>query len=61
MLPVQGGQDSGYQSIMGFKDRFKQVFSTGQASAIDEARRLHKGGDITGAVSRLREALEART
>jgi len=46
---------------MGFKDRFKQVFSTGQASAIDEARRLHKGGDITGAVSRLREALEART
>ena len=46
---------------MGFKDRFKQVFSTGQASAVDEARRLHKGGDIAGAVSRLKEALDART
>ena len=34
---------------MGFKDRFKQIFSTGQASAIgDEARRLRKGGDIAG-------------
>jgi len=45
---------------MGFKDRVKQVFSTGQASAIDEARRLHKGGDIAGAVTRLKEALDAR-
>ena len=46
---------------MGFKNRLKQVFSTGQASAVDEARRLHKGGDIAGAVALLKETLEART
>ena len=46
---------------MGFKHRFKQVFSTGQASAVGEARRLHKGEDIAGAVARLKEALDART
>ena len=46
---------------MGFKYRVKQIFSTGQASAVDEARRLHKGGDIPGAVARLKEALDTRT
>ena len=46
---------------MAFFNRMKGVFSTGQASAVDEARRLHKGGDIAGAVFLLKEVLDART
>jgi len=33
---------------MGFLNRMKGVFSTGQASAVDEARRLHKSDDLEG-------------
>jgi len=46
---------------MGFLNRMKGVFSTGQASAVDEARSLHKGGDIAAAASLLKKVLEART
>jgi len=45
---------------MAFRDRFKQIFSTGQASAVEEAKRLYKGEDIAGAVSVLRKALDFR-
>jgi len=45
---------------MGFLNRMKGVFSTGQASAVDEARRLHKSDDLEGAVNRLKDALQSR-
>ena len=47
--------------MMGFLNRMKGVFSTGQASAADEAKRLYETGDIAGAVKRLKDALDSRT
>jgi len=38
----------------------KQVLSTGQASAVDDANRLYESGDLAGAVRRLKEALDTR-
>ena len=45
---------------MGFLNSMKGVFSTGQASASDEAKRLYEAGDIAGAVRRLKDALDSR-
>jgi formylglycine-generating enzyme required for sulfatase activity/serine/threonine protein kinase len=45
---------------MGFFNRIKGVFSTGQASAVDEARRLYASNDLEGAVNCLRSALDSR-
>jgi len=45
---------------MGFLNRIKSMFSTGQASIIGEAKRLYKSGDIAGAVACLKNGLEAR-
>jgi len=45
---------------MGFLNRMKGVFSTGQASAVDEARRLYESNDLEGAVNCLRGALNSR-
>jgi len=45
---------------MGFLNRMKGVFSTGQASAVDEARRLYESNDLEGAVNCLRDALQSR-
>ena len=46
--------------MMGFLNRMKGVFSTGQASAVDEARRLYESNDLEGAVNCLRGALDSR-
>lgn len=45
---------------MGFFNRMKGVFSTGQASAVDKARRLYDANDLEGAVNCLKEALARR-
>ena len=45
---------------MSFLNRMKGVFSTGQASAVDEARRLYESNDLEGAVNCLRDALDSR-
>ena len=45
---------------MSFLNRVKGVFSTGQASAIDKARRLYESNDLEGAVNCLRSALDSR-
>ena len=45
---------------MGFFNRMKRVFSTGQASAVDKARRLYDANDLEGAVNCLKEALAKR-
>jgi len=43
---------------MSFKDRLKQVFFAGQASAVgNKARRLHKGGDIAGFATKSRRKI----
>ena len=42
---------------MGFLNRMKGVFSTGQASAVNEARPMHKGGDIAGSATENRRKI----
>ncbi len=45
---------------MGFFNRMKGMFSTGQASAVDKARRLYDADDLEGAVHCLEDALASR-
>ncbi len=45
---------------MGFLNRMKGVFSTGQASAVDKARQLYESHDLEGAVNCLKDALDNR-
>ena len=45
---------------MGFLNRMKGLLSTGQASAVDKARRLYDANDLEGAVNCLRDALAGR-
>ena len=45
---------------MSFFNRMKGVFSTGQASAVDKARRLYDADDLEGAVNCLKDALAGR-
>ena len=45
---------------MGFFNRMKGVFSTGQASAVDKARRLYDADDLEGAINCLKDALAGR-
>ncbi len=46
---------------MGITNRFKEMFSGGQASVISEAKRLFTSGDMENAVAMLKNALSART